>query len=682
MFHAMADFDGDGYMEAAAAYRLQDEFVVEVYKHNGYHWTLTDQWRGNGHTIHALYSAQAEERSGYRNRLVIGWSSGAGPAYWSVYEWMYGTLQETARIAAGAGESRTTGQLPLRGTALYPASVKTADGIQWGYVDPAGRMVLPAIYEYAFDFQNNGLAIVQIKDRNGVINAAGQFVVEPVYLSINPFTEGLAIVSDSGGYRVMNEAGVILTKKAYDYISAYQEGRASFSEAAPQGPSAYGYLDTGGKEVIPARYQQADDFKAGKAVVKVRDKEYALIGLNGEKLGAYPYEYVGPLSEGKMAFQQEQNGKYGYLNEQGKAVIPLQYTGAQPFQEGRAVVNTAEDYGSRYGLINEAGKFVIEPAYNEVRQLGEGRVGLGQAIVPDQPYMGSKYAIADVNGTRLTGFDYHDITDFTGGLASVNNGKETFFIDRTGKRAPGLPVVPGTGTLVMSGSLIQANVDNRLSYLDRSGRIVWEQNKIIPLTPPYRVVEHKYKPNKDYLVYYPQVEGMADPAAQRQVNAKLKELSQVKPVEPGAQLDYSYTGDFSVAFFRKELLVLELNGYNFPFGAAHGMPYRVYAQFSLVTGRFFGLKDLFKPGSDYVKVLSDIVGNQIKTDPQYSYVWPESYKGVAADQPFYVTGEALHLYFTPYEIAPYAAGFPEFVIPFREIEGILDKNGAFWKSFH
>jgi hypothetical protein len=130
------------------------------------------------------------------------------------------------------------------------------------------------------------------------------------------------------------------------------------------------------------------------------------------------------------------------------------------------------------------------------------------------------------------------------------------------------------------------------------------------------------------------------------------------------------------------LLVLELNSYNFPFGAAHGMPGKEYVHVNLVNGNTYELKDLFKPGSNYVKVLSEIVGRQIKEDPQYSYVFPDTYKGIRPDQPFFVSDHALHLYFNPYDIAPYVAGFPTFTIPFAEIAGIINERGEFWKSFH
>jgi hypothetical protein len=42
----------------------------------------------------------------------------------------------------------------------------------------------------------------------------------------------------------------------------------------------------------------------------------------------------------------------------------------------------------------------------------------------------------------------------------------------------------------------------------------------------------------------------------------------------------------------------------------------------------------------------------------------------------------LYIYFTPYEIAPYAAGFPTFKIPFTQILNIIDEEGEFWKAFN
>ncbi|KZS48447.1 hypothetical protein AWU65_22180 [Paenibacillus glucanolyticus] len=594
------------------------------------------------------------------------------------------TLLELERriqeMLAGRGEAQL-------GSRLYPASVKTTSGTRWGYINHSGEMVIHPVYDDAQDFQDNGLAIVSAHGSYGVIDRSAHYVVQPQYQSISPFSEHRATVMDGQGFKMINEQGVILTSRAYPYIAELREGRAVFyvtDHSSGDGDnSRYGYLDADGHEVIPARYADANDFVDGKAVVKLKDDNYALIDLHGRKLATYHFAYVGPLGEGLLAFQKESTGKYGYIDEKGEIVIPPTYTSAFPFHDGRAIVNTAEDYKSKYGVINRQGTWVIHPEYNDIRDLTEERFALGRAIDPEQPFIGSIYAIADWDGKMLSDFTYRDISDYKHGLASVYDAKQTYLIDRTGKPAPGFPRVNGSGTLTLEpGGLIKALVDLRLSYLDRSGRIVWAQNTVIPLQRPYQVTEEKYKPNPDYLIYYPQVTGMRDQGTQQTVNTKLKDMSGVKPIPADKKLDYSYSGDFDVIFFKQKLLEMELNGYHYPFGAAHGMPTKVYAVINMENGSMYSLKDLFKPGSDYVAELSRIVGKQIKEDPQYSYVFPGSYTGIAADQSFYVTENALHLVFAPYEIGPYAAGFPTFTIPFVQIKDILNTEGEFWKAFH
>jgi hypothetical protein len=240
-----------------------------------------------------------------------------------------------------------------------------------------------------------------------------------------------------------------------------------------------------------------------------------------------------------------------------------------------------------------------------------------------------------------------------------------------------LPLVEGSGTLEMDRTLIKGEIDYRLYYFNNIGELIWKQNTIIPLNRQFSVVEEKYRPNKDYLVYYPQIKGVRDP-----VNQLLKQLAGVKEVPADKQLESNYVGDFEVAYFKDNLVVIELTGYDYPFGAAHGMPVKNYAHIDLDKGVIYQLKDLFKRDSDYVKVISDMIGDQIKSNGKYSYVFPNAYKGIKKDQPFFISEGALNIYFAPYEIAPYAAGFPTFTIPFEELGEMIDQQGAFWKSFH
>ncbi|UQZ32337.1 hypothetical protein C2I18_01500 [Paenibacillus sp. PK3_47] len=572
----------------------------------------------------------------------------------------------------------------LRADMLHPAPFKLKEGTLWGYINNDGRTVIEPRYEYAEEFQDNGLAVVQRKNSSGLIDSSGRERVKPIYNFIAPFSEGRAVASDAKGYTLIDEKGKEVTSARYDYLNSLSEGRALFSKQSTAGPSRYGYLDAQGKEVLPAIYEDAGDFTDGQALVKVSSGEYALIDLQGKVLHTYKYPFVGYPGDGLLAFQAAENGKYGYLRTDGSIAIEPQFTAALPFSGGRAVINTAENYGNAYGLIDKTGKLVVPAHYYEVMQLGEDRVALGTPIYADQPYRGSRYIIADaVTGRVLSTHPLLGVNNYQNGLASVYDAKDTYFIDKSGKKASQPPVISGSGTLSFSGNLIRADVDQRTAYYDRQGKQVWRQNGVIPLRPPYSVLEKKYKPNRDYLVYYPVVEGIASSEVSREVNDKLRSLSLAEGAGSGGSMqDFSYTGDFAVSFFRKNLLVLELEGYKFPFGAAHGMPTRIYTHINVKNGRFYRLGDLFKPGSKYVQKLSDIVGRQIAEDPQYSYVFPDTYKGITADQPFFVDGEALYLYFAPYEIAPYAAGFPTFRIPYAEIMGLISTEGEFWQSFH
>ena len=455
-----------------------------------------------------------------------------------------------------------------------------------------------------------------------------------------------------------------------------------FGISDANGKYLYGYLDKEGTQIIAPKYELAYDFNNGKALVQIKENEFALIDVSGKVLKSYKHYFVGPLSNGMLAFSEKANGKYGYLSESGEVIVSPKYTSALPFEDEKAIVNTAEDFGNKYGLIDKNGNFIIAAKYNLINLLGENRLAVGLAIDESKPYLGSKFSIADLNGNFLTGFIYNDVSPYNEGFASVYDNVNTFFIDKTGKVAKDLPKIAGSGSLTFDGTLIKALIDSRLSYLNKNGKVIYSQNTIIPLNYQYKIIEEKFKPTKDYLVYYPKIQGVSNKATQNTVNNQLKSLSLVKPINSELQLDYSYFGDFSVEFFKKDLLILKLDGYNFPFGAAHGMPSMIYPHVNLINGRFYKLEDLFKQNSNYVKVLSDIIAKQIKHDPQYSYVFPGSYKGITDNQGFYLNGNTLFIYFTPYDIGPYAVGFPTFKIPFKDIISIINTHGEFWRSFN
>lgn len=615
-----------------------------------------------------------------------------------------GNMQDTAgNTAAATGAAATTGtgvgaELTLNGkdtvntekTMLYPAQENYLDGSKWGYIDDMGRFAVEPRFSQAGAFQDNGLAVVCKGNKYGIIDRTGKFIAEPVYDYINDYSEGFAIASDAGGSIVLDETGKKISNK-FGFIGSYKNKRAIYLTKTKDGTYIYGYLDESGKPAIEAAYQSATEFEDGKATVMLSEKQFALIDISGKVLKTLNYIYVGKVSEGMMEFRSNENEKYGYLNIDGDIVIQPSFFFAGSFEGGKASACIQDASGNNlYGLTDRAGQFVIQPKYSDVRQLGENMFAVGMAVDPNFPPSGTRYALADENGKLLTDFIYNDILQpFEDGTASVNDGKELYFIDTAGKRVDTLPSAEGSGALEKTGDLICANVDQRLYYMNDKGEVVYKPASSIELGGGVRVSENKFKPNRDYLVYYPVLSGMSDTKAQESLNELLG--SETRDTSAAAikvedSLDYQYDSNFSVGSQKKDLLVLRRTGYYYPKGAAHGMPSQEYLHIDLKSGSVYQLKELFKSGSSYTKILSGIVGKQMKekmaSDPENNLYWTEYFKGIAKDQPFYITGDSLVLYFTPYEIAPYAAGFPEFSVKLDEISDMLDKDGDFWRSFN
>ncbi|MBM7650695.1 WG repeat-containing protein [Neobacillus cucumis] len=566
----------------------------------------------------------------------------------------------------------------VRGVYLFPAAFREIGGTKWGYINAKGKVVLPPIYDQAEDYQDNGLAIVHLMDKSGIINEQGYFIVKPKYDTIQSFSEGRSIVNDREGNKVIDESGKVITDRAYTVISPeYIQGRVEAAETDEQGNYQYGYLNKRGKIVIPLIYESTSEFTEGRAVVKTLKGQYQLIDLTGKVLQTYPYAWVGNYGQGLLSFKKSNDGKYGYIDIQGNIVMEPNFTTAERFVDSRAVVSIDGDQRGLYGLIKPDGNYIIKPHYNGIVYLGENRFAIGKELDPKQACIRSIFAVADHEGHLLTGFIFREIGHFQDGLASVSDDQYTYFIDTLGNRVVHLPQVSGGGWLSFDKTLIKGDIDQRVIYFSQTNELIWEQASIFPLTKQLAILEQKYRPNFDYLIYYPEIKGMTNPA---QVNEKLKEMAGVKPV-PSTPLEYSYTGDFEITFFMKDLLVLEITGYEYPFCAAHGMPIKKYAHINLRTGKFYQLKDLFKAGSPYVKAISDLIEEQIKSNDEYSYLFPNEYHGIQSAQPFFISETGLNIFFHPYDIASFAAGFPTFTISFHELKEWIDVNGEFWRTF-
>lgn len=179
-----------------------------------------------------------------------------------------------------------------------------------------------------------------------------------------------------------------------------------------------------------------------------------------------------------------------------------------------------------------------------------------------------------------------------------------------------------------------------------------------------------YIPTTDIL--YPVVYGLSNLRAQEKINYEIYNLMIKLSAELRQPDLITYiTGSYEIKANERGFLSLTL-GQLADFGGAHPMTIIKALNFDLSTGRVYELKDLFKPNSDYVKILSDIIAKEIE---ERDILVLEEFESIRPDQDFYIADNNLIIFFQLYEISPYVQGFPYFSIPIYRLQDIIRENG-------
>jgi hypothetical protein len=126
--------------------------------------------------------------------------------------------------------------------------------------------------------------------------------------------------------------------------------------------------------------------------------------------------------------------------------------------------------------------------------------------------------------------------------------------------------------------------------------------------------------------------------------------------------------DFTATYNENCALSLYFDQYEYT-GGAHGLTVRYSDTWNLQKSKRMDLNEIFPHKSDYREYVIDTINQQISEEiatgnnpyfENYSELVNENFKA----NNFYLTEEGVIIYFQQYDIAPYATGLPEFLIPY------------------
>lgn len=105
-------------------------------------------------------------------------------------------------------------------------------------------------------------------------------------------------------------------------------------------------------------------------------------------------------------------------------------------------------------------------------------------------------------------------------------------------------------------------------------------------------------------------------------------------------------------------------------GGAHGSTVRTSETWNFCTGRQIRLSDYFPGQPAFPENLFPCIEEQVKAELKESPSaffddYPALLRKHFREENFYLTPEGVIIYYQQYDIAPYASGLPEFLLPFQ-----------------
>ena len=287
----------------------------------------------------------------------------------------------------------------------------------------------------------------------GFIDKKGLTVIEPQFDEACPFSGGLAAVQPHDTENRCYDNPSTYIDKAGNLIATKQKYSTTRSKTPlfkVQIDDKMSYQDKNGEIVLPPKWDNADDFMDGVALVTnwrtpTQESGYwkqhrYLIDETGKTIFDFDNYIVDEkCSDGLITVSDERTRQAGVVDIKGKLTL-LSFSGrCGRFSEGRA---TASPNKGKNGIVDLSGNFVVLPTYDWLGHYSEGLVNFR---------MGSEKGYLDRNGKVVIKMpaEASGLGEFHEGLAEVTIGG-----------------TPGSSQDVVSRD------DGKIGFIDKTGNFV------------------------------------------------------------------------------------------------------------------------------------------------------------------------------------------------------------------
>jgi hypothetical protein len=359
-------------------------------------------------------------------------------------------------IRKGAGIVVTSNNFreltPTRFSAIGPfdnhRAVVTLNGRQ-GLIDNTGTYIVPP--EYRAIRQDNDRIFAQLQDARWImLDSVGVRLTSRTYDRIDRFNSRLFTVMNDRRYGIIDASGKEQVRCVYDSILQYADDRLvvrfhgdhgiiDLNEnwlTAPTPGRQYivtsdrlltkrgstTYLTTFKGEII---YFTANPVRVTGELLEETTSDGGTwkIGMDGRIVSRQappvdPFESIFEESEGLRGIKKD--GRYGFVDNQGRLRIANRYEGIKPFREGLGAVKIL----GKWGFVNHAERIVVQPVYDDV-----GPFISGLAIVMQK----GQYGLINKSGEVVLPMRYDQIARLPSGRFQLTTGDSKGLADKDGR---------------------------------------------------------------------------------------------------------------------------------------------------------------------------------------------------------------------------------------------------------
>jgi hypothetical protein len=252
----------------------------------------------------------------------------------------------------------------------------------WGFIDRKGNWVLEPEFAGVLRGGDGRFGVLR-GGRWGFISINGAMIVDPVFEDAQPFRDGVAAVKQDGkwGYIAANGGRVLpflyaeASSRESGFATAKMEGASTVAGTAyEQGGievgNDWGVIDSMGRFrifYVDSPIVNVSPLSEGVTIITVEGDHQKLFNKNGAEITTdLPIGRARRFSEGLAAVSFD-NDHWGFVDLDGKLLIPDRFDGALEFSDGVAPVKI----GSMWGYINKKAELVLAPEYDAAYPFNE-----------------------------------------------------------------------------------------------------------------------------------------------------------------------------------------------------------------------------------------------------------------------------------------------------------------------